>query len=102
MTGYETPEHLVRMQWHPTRLISICILDGCDWESAIGYPDRRAPLDEQTRRQLYRQAAQAAAMHGWPEMDWQPGDSIIARTCDCPPDPTATPSFWARIRGAVL
>lgn len=100
MTDHTTPEHLVRLSWQMHRIILDCTV--CPWSASVGYPDLTSiDVTAEVRREVYRQAAQVAAMHGWPEMDWQPADSVIARTCDCAPDPTATPSFWERIRGAI-
>ena len=97
---HETPEHLVHMSWEMHRIILDCT--ACPWTAAVGYPDLTViDVTPELRRQTYRQAAQVAAMHGWPEMDWQPADSILARSCDCAPDPTASAGFWARIKGAL-
>lgn len=95
-----TPDHLVRLSWQMNRILLTCT--ACPWTAAVGYPDL-ATIDvtAELRRQAYRQASQVAAMHGWPEMDWQPADSILTRQCDCQPDPTATRGFWDRIRGAI-
>ena len=86
---HETPEHMVRLAWQMHRLRLDC--QQCDWDASIGYPDLTVTdMTAETRREVYRQGAQIAAMHGWPDLEWQPADTVIARHCDCAPDPTAT------------
>ena len=100
MTDHSTPEHLVQPTWRMNRIILECT--ACPWTAQVGYPDLVSiDVTAELRRELYRQAAQVGAMHGWPEMDWQPADSVIARQCDCQPDPTAGRGFWERIKGSL-
>ncbi len=105
MTHY-VPEHLVRPEWVAGGLevALTCTRTGCGWRGRVGYPSA-SPLDltPETQRDIYRSVLQAASVHGWPDLDHLPADGILARRgdCDCPPDPTASPSFWARIRGAI-
>lgn len=100
MTDYSTPDHLVRLSWQMHRIILDCT--ACPWSATVGYPDlTTVDVTSELRRELYRQAAQVSAMHGWPQMDWQPADSVIARTCDCQPDPTGGRGFWERLREVI-
>lgn len=100
---HTTPEHLVRPDWQGAQVVLTCLTDGCGWAGRVGYPHLTGlDMDSETQRTIYRAAVQAAAVHGWPDLDHLPADGIIARSCDCQPDPTATAGFWARLKGAVL
>ena len=60
---HTTPEHWVRRAWQMHRLTLDCTV--CDWDATIGYPDLTiTDMTAETRRDVYRQTAQIAAMHG--------------------------------------
>lgn len=104
---YDVPEHLVMPEWVGSGAMVrlTCTRSGCAWTGEVGYRTLSGlDLTPELQRAVYRAALQAAAVHGWPDLDHVPADGILARRagCDCAPDPTASPSFWEKIRGAVL
>ena len=106
MTGHTTPEHLVRPEWVGSGALMrlTCTLDGCTWHGEVGYRGLTGlDLTPELQREIYRAAVQAAAVHGWPDLDHLPGDGILARHtgCGCAPDPTASRGFWDRIKEAI-